>query len=349
MEEILIADDHMSHVPGGTRAVGGYKLNVMASDALAEAGKLRLSAEPWLWESVSSRTQRINDASSDYGVQFKVDNSPDAKAVSVGRRDVDSLPALEAYQKTVMAMGKPAIAVDGVVQASPDLKLPKVLLLDAGTDDVKPSEITGVPDLSAGAIVDVPFVKSSTTLVNQVKVSYREALTPGGEEIEYEFVRSDQYSVRKNSPQERSLESDMAWAVSVGFTPAGPLVTKAENIIASQGSPQWTVNETLSLVLKNITYTPAFDLLYTEEFRFGQLIKISGAPGLLPQFLRVRGGSLTLGAEQSLELEVEPVEYSAPPALTRNSLAADPVASAYKVSQFKTMTSQDLRAIGARL
>lgn len=348
VEEVKLSDDHKAHVNGKDRAIGGYRLNVIASDALAEAAKLRLSAAPWPWETVSARTQKIYDAANDYGVTFDVDTSPDAKAVSVGRRDVDALPALEAYQRTVMAMGKAAIAVDGVVQASPDLKLPKVLLLNTGTDNVLPSEITGVPNLSAGVVQDIPFTKSSTTLVNQVKVSYREATSAGGVETDRELIRNDPFSVKKNSPQERSLESDMAWVVAVGFDPSGPLVTKAENIVASQGSPQWTVNESLTLILKNITYTTAFDSLYKEATRFGQLIKISGAPGLLPQFLRVRGGTLTLGAEQSLQLDVEPVEYSAPPALTRNSLAADSVAKNYTLSQFKNLTSYDLRSIGAR-
>ena len=60
----------------GTEKPSGYKVAIVAADALAEAARLRLSDSPWLFESVHSRQQRI-ESRADSGVEFKTPDTYD--------------------------------------------------------------------------------------------------------------------------------------------------------------------------------------------------------------------------------------------------------------------------------
>jgi hypothetical protein len=126
------------------------------------------------------------------------------------------------------------------------------------------------------------------------------------------------------------------------------MVTKGNLLLAGQSKAQWRLSDSLKLVLKEIPFDSVVNFLLDEFYRFGALIRIDNGPSFVPQYMRVRGGRIVLGKEQALELELEPVEYSAPIPLSGATLKADYAAANYRIRNFKTLTSNDLRTIGAR-
>jgi hypothetical protein len=108
------------------------------------------------------------------------------------------------------------------------------------------------------------------------------------------------------------------------------------------------MSNALSLVLSKVPAQEAIYSLLKEDTRFGSLLKITNGPELVFPYMRVRGGKIVLGEEPVLEFDLEPVEYSAPIPLSGATLAADYVASNYRIKNFKTLTAHDLRTIGVR-
>lgn len=226
--------------------------------------------------------------------------------------------------------------------------------LDAATDvrtgEVPNADGSALPVIPASAIEDDAFQLDHANTVNQIKVEYfatSEVLpntAPAFSDATLSLVNPES---AKQVPQQRSLQSDFAWNQQNGTQPSGVLFSRARVLLAAQSIPKWRLASTVSIVLKELDSQPGLRLLLDESTRFGQLIKITGVP-MIDQYQRVRGGRIVLGTEPVLELEIEPVDYSAPLSLTRSSLIADPVASTYNLRNFKTLTPNDLRSIGAR-
>lgn len=110
----------------------GYVVNVVAADALAEAARLRLYDTPWPFEAALNRQARIGNLATKSGVNFATSFPPsqgyfESLNTTVIPRDVDSYPALEAYQRTTMAAGHTVLSAANKVQPSEILLLPQVI------------------------------------------------------------------------------------------------------------------------------------------------------------------------------------------------------------------------------
>jgi hypothetical protein len=550
----------------------GYRINITAADALAEASRLRLSDKPWLFTTVFGRQNRIATLASNAGVDFEEWPSDDQGAVEandtwVRGRDVDSFPALEAYQRATMAAGHTVISADNKVQPSRKMNLPQVLgssqpvsgavykastgtgvpfhemyvngvltrtnwasfatgrdvngnyftggvytavpgtggqayiyslgldtpnvttadfkngadtimvnwtssatagsqgvyyqqgansisgasgskvsagvwvksnvtrsvklqvnlfnnttaagtllsnvfnlvkdvwqwikldgvtataaynlvqvyiqpqtnmlagqsfyidgvliektatsgtyfdsyTLDAGSNVVA-IERSGVPAFDASAIVDDVFEIDTSKVVNDIKVEFKTAVgayTATFEYVDNDQVFTDEEGSRKTTPQSRSIDTDWAMRevdMELGI-PTSVMVTKGQLLLHGQSEPQWRMSNALSLVLSKVPAQEAIYSLLKEDTRFGSLLKITNGPELVFPYMRVRGGKIVLGEEPVLEFDLEPVEYSAPIPLSGATLAADYVASNYRIKNFKTLTAHDLRTIGVR-
>ena len=89
--------------------------------------------------------------------------------------------------------------------------------------------------------------------------------------------------------------------------------------------------------------------LLNESTRFGALITLNNGPNRLPKYFRAHAGRIVLaGDDTQIEFDVEPVDYSAPVPLTRNTLRGDANASYTLIGNLKNITSNNLRSIGAR-
>jgi hypothetical protein len=554
VESVKIKDDHKPN--------GGYRINVVAADALAEAARLRLSDSPWPFETAASRQTRIAELASKNGVVFQPGNTieqgfTEAVYTDVRPRDVDSFPALEAFQRTTMAAGHTVISSGNVVQPSVKLKLPQVLSADtsasttkyafdasgagrhtmtvngvltrtnwasnasgddstlgyfaiAGTGgtatlgnyfvqkhgrfavgaewtasatggyqsfgyqqasvtgasasrvsagiwvrstvaksvkmnlillsgptptqvgtkqsaivslakdtwtwikvdgatataaydridvriepqsnmlagerlhidgvliektatagtyfdrytldslaNIVPTETSSLVHIDSSAIVDDVFELDTTKVVNEIKIDMTRFIgsvgEPGWEQKdsanpEFDQIFTDEVGTRKTTPQTRSIVTD--WAIRDAYLddllPNSVMVTKGKLLLSGQSKAQWRLSQAMSLVLRELPAQESINNLIHEVSRFGSLIAIDNGPALLPKYMRVRGGRIVLGEETQIELELEPVEYSAPVPLTKNSLNGDPIASYFKIQNFKTLSANDLRTIGAR-
>lgn len=540
----------------------GYRINVTAADALAEAARLRLADTPWPFENVLNRQARIADLATRSGVKFysgltEEQGYYESLGTSVRARDIDSYPALEAFQRTTMAAGHTVLSASNVVQPSINLKLPQVLLGDqpasgvvygydpsgagkhvkkvngvitrtnwatyasannvvgnpfstlAGTGGVaglsyysydakfgdrkvrgtwttsattglqgisyKQSGITGasasrvsggmwvrtdigrtvklavnlfsgttargsglsttytlaanvwtyikfdgvtatgaydtvevmvqaqtnmlvnqwidvdgvliektavgggyfdrytldpaaniiaservgIPAFDASAIVDDVFELDTSDVVNEINVEMKRfvgtAGPPGWESKDEAYqdfnqIYRDEAGSRKTTPQTRSIATD--WTIRDGFMdnllPTSVMATKGKLLLAGQSKPTWRLSSAMTLVLDEVPTQESMYSLLEELGRFGALIKITNGPSFIPQYMRARSGRIVLGENPALEFELEPVEYSAPIPLSRATLSADDVASNYRLQNFKTLTPNDLRTIGAR-
>jgi hypothetical protein len=123
---------------------------------------------------------------------------------------------------------------------------------------------------------------------------------------------------------------------------------KAQRLLDGQSTPQYRLSDGLKVVLKNLPEQVSIKYLLDEATRFGHLIKLSGQPALMSNYFRVKSGRIVLGESQALEFDLEPVEYSAPTPITSITLAVDSVAKNLRIQNFKTLSSNDLRTIGAR-
>lgn len=551
----------------------GYRVNLVASDALAEGGRLRLSSEPWAATNVQGRVWQVSEAAKAAGVQFADyvttdQGAADTTGVYVIPRDVDSAPALEVYQKAVMAAGLTVISAKNIIQPSVKLKLPRVLSMDssaasavyswtgsryvspsilkvngvqtrrnearypvspsytttewstvAGTSGVvstsnssmsnsgvdrapgtawntymsfskqwttgatggshgilyKDTAITGtsssrlsagiwvmpsatknmrlvltakngttpvgtvsgpvvsakggvwtwlkaegvtttnsytsvealaevqtttnmqtndvlaaqgviiektatmvgyfdgsttdastttvmtdvtvgpnndaLPLVPASAIEDDAFEIDTTEVVTQVKISYRQEYWDTANNkwaFEEESADVNNFAgLPKTTPQERSLDSDLlvldGTAVENTF-----LFQKAQTLLAAQSTPQYRLSGGVRIVLKALPEQVSLKHLLNEATRFGHLIKLSGQSNLLSPYFRVKAGRFLFGDEPAMEFEIEPVEYSAPTPMSQNTLFSDTTVWTVRLHNLKTLTSDDLRQVGAR-
>lgn len=353
VESVKLQDDHEGL---------GYRVNIVAADALAEAARLRLSDTPWPFEDVTARQSRIAVLATKAGVAFNAgltveQGYAESLETSVRARDIDSFPALEIFQRTTMAAGHTVISVVNIVQPSWALSLPEVLILSGS--NVMATEAEGVVNFDAAHIQDDTFELDTSRVINELKVEMTRFIGtagPPGWETSDEVnasesqIFTDTIGSRKTTPQTRSLATD--WAIRDGFMedllPLSVMVTKGRLLLAGQSQAQWRLSSALTPVLPEIPEQAALRNLLLESTRFGALIRLDNTSDLIPKYMRVRGGRIVLGDNPLLEFDLEPVEYSAPLPLSRNTLYGDATARPYTIGKYLTLTPNDLRTIGAR-
>jgi hypothetical protein len=227
---------------------------------------------------------------------------------------------------------------------------------DGDTKDVSvniiAAENSDVIEIDSSEIVDDTYQLDTSKVINEIKVEAKKLVgttTPVLQDADQVF--SDQIGKIKTTPQSRSIESDWCQQVVLAtdpFSTASILMTKGKLLLAGQSLTQWRLSSGITPVFKIMAPDTELDNLINESTRFGALIKIANAPAFAPQFVRVHAGTITINGEYDTEvsLEVEPVEYSAPTPLTKNS--SDSIARSMRFKNFHTLTARQLRAIGAR-
>jgi hypothetical protein len=211
----------------------------------------------------------------------------------------------------------------------------------------------------SSAIADDVFELDTSDVVNEIKVEMYRFIGTAGEpgweygdqaNVHFDQIFTDEASSRKTTPQTRSIATD--WAIRDAYLddelPTSVMVTKGMLLLSGQSKAQWRLSNALTLVLDEVPAQENINQLISEYDRFGALIRIDNGPSFIPTYMRVRGGRYVFGESPSIELDLEPVEYSAPIPLTGSTLKAENLASYFKIQNFKTLTSNDLRTIGAR-
>lgn len=355
----------------------GWRVNISASDAVAAAGRLRLGDVPWPSEGGMARLSRIATLANPSGVEFfdpgytladgvytmPENSGEDVMAnVLVRARDVDSVNALEVYQNTAMSAGLTVGSVDNKVTTNNALLLPQVLnkSVSAAYVEELTSEYTGrpVPVIPSDAIVDSSFTLDATETVNQVKIEYfvREGSLWTSEylAVSEQTMTKDALKDSFSTPVARTLSTENQ--VNTPFSPAPPNMldtvnavwVRAKAALSAQSVPHWKLTESLSIILRELPDSAGLLDLIEESGRFGQLIRIDGVPEQIGRYQRIRGGRILFAENPELEFEIEPVDYSGPTPLSKNTAYADTITRTVKVRDMKTISAKDLRSIGAR-
>jgi hypothetical protein len=202
-----------------------------------------------------------------------------------------------------------------------------------------------LPLFPASAIVDDVFEIDTTEVINQIKVDY---ISYENSEYTEKSTNVDQFKggLAKSTPQQRTLSTEMlTYDNNIGTQ---FIYHKAERLLAAQSLPQYRLSDGVKAVLSALPEQVSLKYLLDEATRFGHLIKLSGQPNMLRPYFRVKAGRILLGETTEMEFEIEPVEYSAPTPLSKNTLAADDTAYKLRLQNLKTLTANDLRSIGAR-
>ncbi|UVJ37987.1 hypothetical protein [Arthrobacter sp. CJ23] len=220
------------------------------------------------------------------------------------------------------------------------------LTADITTNELPYWDGSPIVEIPASAIQDDAFVIDHANTVNQVKLAYSLTTDSRTTFNDTSLSSVDQVSLKK-VPQQRSIESDFAWDGTTGAAPTGVIVTKANQILAAQSEPKWRLASTVRVLLKELTPQAGGWQLLSMNYRDGLIVKISGVPKI-NQYQRLRGGRIVLGNTPAVELEIEPVDYSAPVPITRDSLLTDELANDYPIGNFHNLTINDLRSIGPR-
>jgi hypothetical protein len=215
--------------------------------------------------------------------------------------------------------------------------------------DVILDGVNPLPLFPANSIEDSTMTIDTSHVINQIKIDYNQT-TWDGTDTAYEetSVNVDNFTgSARTTPQQRTLSTEMA--VGVGDSVEVEVIyQKAQQLLDGQSTPQYRLSDGLKVVLKNLPEQVSIKYLLDEATRFGHLIKLSGQPDLMSNYFRVKSGKIVLGEAQALEFELEPVEYSAPTPLSSNTLRADSGAYKLRIQNIKTLSSNDLRTIGAR-
>jgi hypothetical protein len=225
--------------------------------------------------------------------------------------------------------------IDGAAKAS---------VIDVVLDGVNP-----LPLFPANSVEDSTMTIDTSHVINQVKIDYTQTTWDGTDTayVEKSVNVDDFVGSATTTPQQRSLATDIA--VGVGDSIEVEFIyQKAEQLLVGQSTPQYRLSDGLKVVLKNLPEQVSLKYLLDEATRFGHLIKLTGQPELMSEHFRVKSGRIVLGENQALEFELEPVEYSAPTPMSSNTLSFDSVAYNLRIENFKTLSSNDLRTIGAR-
>jgi hypothetical protein len=224
---------------------------------------------------------------------------------------------------------------------------------DGDTKDVAVNiiavENADVIELASDEIVDDTYQLDSSKVINEIKIEMKKRVL-AGTISDADQVFTDQPGKIKTTPQTRSIETDWCSQV-INLTdpiPTSTMVNKGRLLLAAQSLAQWRLSSGVTPVFKVIAPNLELDNLVDEATRFGALIKITDPPAMAPSFVRVHAGEITINgvSDTDVSLEVEPVEYSAPTPLSKNS--SDSITRSMRIKNFHTLTSNDLRAIGAR-
>lgn len=377
--------DGVAHASTTTQSVyalnsesGGYRINVVAADAVAAAGRLRIGTTPWDSTILTKRLSDIAQLAQPSGVEFHdpylgdnlygvpADRGGDEMlGIIVRARDVDSISALEIYQDTSMSAGITVGSIDNIVGPNYKLLMPRVLDRDVNgvaiIEEVS-SKYTErpIPAIPVGAIVDDTFTLDTTETVNQVKLDYfvRKGTAWTSEHLavsEANMTLSTEANkfaapVTRGLKTETQVEDPYSSLQPPKMDSANSITIKARGLLAAQSIPRWRLSSGMSLVLKELVDNGGLQDLIEEAGRFGQLIRIDGAPERVESYQRIRAGRIVLGEKPSLDFELEPVDYSAPTVLTRNTAFYDGTTKAITLGAFQNsgITINDLRSIGAR-
>lgn len=352
-------------------SVPGYRVLVQCSDAVAQAGRLRIGDTPWDSTTAMLRFGRISELAKPAGVKFggtyglTVSRGyAELEDVYVRARDVDSVNALEVYQGTAMSGGMTVGSISNVVGPNYRLLMPRVL--DKDTNGAFIEEVTNpnnsrpIPAIPVNAIVDDSFSLDTTETINQVKLEYfvRKGTVWSSEpEAVSETNMTISASDAKYAPVTRTLkvENQVNDPYSSLQAPkldaVNSVMVKATALLAAQSVPRWRLSNGCDIVLKNLPDSEGLIQIIDEETRFGQLIRIDNGPSEIEQYQRIRGGTIVLGANPSLSFQLEPVDYSAPLALTKDAATFDATTASITYADLKKnlgLKINDLRSIGAR-
>lgn len=359
-------------------SVPGYRVNIQCSDAVAAAGRLRIGTEPWASTILTKRLSDIAQLAQPSGVKFLDpylgDNlygvptnrgGDEMLGITVRARDVDSVSALEVYQNTTMSGGNTVGSINNRVTPNFKLLMPRVLDKDA-TGVAIIEEVTSkytdqpIPVIPVGAIVDDTFTLDTTETISQVKLEYFVRKGTGWTSEHLAIAEANMTldtkankfaaPVTRGLKTESQVEDPYSSLQAPKMDSANSVIIKARGLLAGQSVPRWRLSNGLSIVLKELPYMTGLQDLIDETGRFGQLVRIDGVPEHIESYQRIRAGRIVLGEQASLDFELEPVDYSAPTALTRNTAFADGSTAVIKIGDLQNsgITSNDLRSIGAR-
>lgn len=217
-------------------------------------------------------------------------------------------------------------------------------------------QTAGIPAFNSSALMDDSFEIDTSRVVNEInvdmKILYGSAWDPSKfpPREDANQIYRDIAGTRKTTPQTRSIATD--WLILdpylQGVPATTPMVIKGRLLLAGQSKAKWRLSSALVPILPDVPEQTSLLNLVQESTRFGALIRIDNGPTLVENYMRVHGGQLVIREDSYLELDLEPVEYSAPIPLCENTLAVDPIASNFRIGNFHTLTANDLRSIGAR-
>lgn len=348
-----------------------YRVRITCSDALAEAGRLRLSsltAAGELYESPQNRVKKITTLATGSGVNITHLSSSTLVNNRMTSGTVRSMlaaneNALQWIQKTVMTAGLTAQSYDNVVQPGYRLLQPSYLGESGGVAFVgeQTSEYSArpLPEIPTSAIENANFQLDTTRVVNAFKLDYH-VFTGTAADPQYTAVTELSETLSTGStfftPTTRTISTD-----AMVFNPYGSLEpirmdnvyyirTRATAALIAESTPRWRIDGAITVVLKELPYGAGLLDLIEERGRFGQLVKITGTPEFIDEYQRVTGGTIVIGSDRSsLQLELEPADYSGPDALSSDEAQISPDTSGIKFNEIPgTITIGDLRFIGTR-
>lgn len=304
----------------GSRNVKGRFVQVDASDFLAPAGRMRIGDKPFPKEEPHSRWNKVrnllreNDmpiVASDTLVASKklqagvttyaILEKPGGTSPLVKPLDIDSRSALDVLQRTSLAAGG-AVVISTQNGLGFQLRATPFRTLKATNGVVSFIDGPTVTRLPSRVVEEVPRTLSTQSIINQVEWDVAQPDGAGGV-TETSEIYSDTESVARSGPAPLKLQSD-AYRDAPNMNVV--LAYRASNLLRSEAV--WTFDSPVTITDDTQARNLAWAL--NPKTRHGHAVLIQGyRPSDVGEEWRVRGGSFTVGEEDSISLELDPAEW----------------------------------------
>ena len=307
-------------------------IEVTASDVLARFGRMRIGAEPFVWEFVSSRLYLLGQTTG-----LAVDQGPYRQGgyepgwwggpndVAVRPLDVDSRSPLDVHRRTTAAAGRLSIAQHERVAMSWAVEAANTVAVIGGVAFI-------VPDTKLTSEIDTSLLPDEgvrVTLelsVDSVEASFLVDGTEAGTLDEKIETAKGPNTVGKT----RRIETDLYWTGKTTLAELSPkLLERIKRMARDQAQLQGRIDN-IRLITGGADQVRGVAELIDNSTRHGRTVRLVGpTPFDYPLTRNLRANSGRFGFSQTsgeweLELSLEPATYAAPESATFEDAATMP-------------------------